>query len=786
MPKRLLLFALLAYCCCPYSAFAQLRFKKDDTWRYHLRIKDSISPADVQTIEEVMRITITGVNPDGSANAESVLESAVINKPYMGCNSKDPATYTSGMGPMTAMLLLYQPLAFQIFPDDSIGHPTNADLLADKMAASLGLPDETRTILASNWKAMSLQLQYLFPAVPEKFRAGYEWKTPHGQYRVGSRLKEVIAIVGKSEDKGEVTYLLYQNAGNVMALKSRKGTVTTQVTKLGPDAEGPPADTAYYHTLIRMSRSSSYLRINKEPDSARVVQFLAINEPLYGNRPTFKVAKLDVFGFGSAFMSEQYDKALKATPAYLLPSYSSHLINKLILGLPEHVDSGMVMVKIMTGSPATFNYWLDNFFGPALQQREQDTVAALKAFRERGLPEDRIAEIMNNDRKTEAFQQGILGRLILEKDSLIQVSVRPMFLWNKAMHTTDTAILKNVADAFQHMSAEEMTWGKAARYELLTLAPLRKAGMDATADALLDETVAGLNANLNDTTFWSRHPDLKNKKYANKYLLAHACFLQYQRALPRDKKAALNYLALAAGNAPKSNAEKVFESRTDKNMLQSEDSYGSRFAQELEALGKPEEAMKILSRQLLVQPEMLDSAKAYFEAHFSGKSFPQYFREVLLKEWEAAPDFSVTGMNNQSIRLSDYKGKWLLLDFWGTWCSPCREELPHLDKLAAEMNAGQHPGKALLAISCGESLETARNFVTAKQYVFAAAHSDGKVEKSYKISGYPTKVLVSPEGKMLALQFGADYTAIFQAYSTVYYKQDQEPLPTMNTNNKKD
>lgn len=758
MRKRLLLFALLASCCRPYSTFAQLRFKKDDTWRYHLRIKDSISPANVQTIEEVMRINITGINPDGSANAESVLESAVIVKPYVGCNSKDPASYTSEMGPMTTLLLLYQPLAFRIFPNDSIGHPTNAAALADKMQASLGLSEETKSILASNWKAMSTHLQYLFPAVPEKFRAGYEWRTPHGQYRVGFRLKEVIAIIGDSDNKGEVTYSLFHHSGNVMVLKSEKGTVTTEVIRLGPDAEGPPADTAYYHTLVRMSRASSYLRIGNEPDSARVVQFLAINEPLYGNRPTFKVAKLGVFGFGSVFMSEQYDKALKEVPAYLLPSYSPHLINKLILSRPVNVDSAMVAVKVMAGSPATLNYWLDYFFAPELQQEEQDT----------------------------AGQQGILGRLILEKDSLIQVSVKPMFLWNKAMHTTDTAILKDVANAFQEVSAEEMTWGKAARYELLTVDRLRKAGMDATADALLNKTVTDLNANLNDTTFWSRNPDLKNKKYANKYLLAHAYFLQYQRALPRDKKAALNYLALAAGNAPKSNAEKVFESRADKALLQSEDSYGSRFAQELEALGKPEEAMKVLSRQLLVQPEMLDNAKAYFETHFSGKSFPQYFREVLLNEWEPAPDFSVTGMNNQTIRLSDYKGKWLLLDFWGTWCSPCREELPHLDKLAAEMKGGQHPGNALLAISCGESLETARNFVRAKQYGFAAAHSDGDVEKLYKITGYPTKVLVSPAGKMLALQFGADYTAILQAYSTLYYEQHQESSPTMNANNKKD
>ncbi|SEV99562.1 TlpA family protein disulfide reductase [Chitinophaga arvensicola] len=786
MHKRLLLLALIIICCSPYKTFAQLKFKKDDTWRYHLEVKDSTSTTDVQITDKVMRITITAVNPDGSADAVSILESAKVKRTGIFLNSKDPATYTPDLGSMSCMLLLHHPLAFRIFPNDSIGNPTNAAAIADTVAASLGLQEDMKSLLITNWNALAVELKYLFPAVPEKFKAGYMWRTSHGQYRVGMRQKEVIAIVGRSDDKGEVTYFLYHESGNVMMLKSEKGTRIGFVNVLAPEEEGPAADTAYYHTLVRMSRTSSYLRINKEPDSARVMSFLAENMPRYGDRAAFELARLDVYGFGSEFMSLQYQKALKEVPANLLPPYSSHLINKLQLGVLDNVDSMVAVAKIMTGSPMTLNYWLDDIFAPQLQDIVIDTAATLKLLKQQGVSDAVLEEMLADSRKEPDNNLELLRRLMLEKDSLIQASVRPMFLWTKALHTTDTAILKKIAAAFQQVSTEEMTWGKAARYELLTVGILRKAGMNASADSLLAKTVSDLDANLNDTTFWGVHPELKKRKLANKYLLAHAWFLQYQRTLPHDKKAALHYLALAAGSSPKTNAEKVFESRTDQHMLQAKETYSGRLAQELEALGQPEEAMKVLSKQLLVQPEMLDSTKAYFEAHFPGKSFPRYFREVLLNGWEQAPDFTVTGMNKETIRLADYKGKWLLMDFWGTWCSPCRADLPHLNKLAVEMNAGQHPGNAILAVSCLEPLETARDFVADNKYVFATAHSDGEIEKSYKIRGYPTKVLVSPEGKMLALQFGADYSAILQAYTAMYFRQAPEQMPSVKANNKKD
>ncbi|MDR6570248.1 TlpA family protein disulfide reductase [Chitinophaga ginsengisegetis] len=801
MPKYLLLLVYLALACSPVATIAQLKFKKNDSWRYQLTVKDSFPPHIVQEVEKIVRVTITGNNPDGSTNAVYVLESVAVHGSGANFNSADPDTYAGEWRIMEFMQLLHQPLEFKIFPNDSISEPGNTAAVAKAAAASLGLTSEMEDALAGNWKFLQVELKFLFPTSPKQLAVNDEWKESPWKFRVVNAEKDLVEVAGTPEENnsdsvvvtGAISYTLSRNKGNVQKFRSisrqatRNGKVLTarDVNILPSPPKALPADTAWANTLVRMSGLSNSLKVNGESDSAKIAQFLAVTTPKYGNRLAFKLAKLDIYGSGSEYMYEQYQHALKDLPSAALAGSSSHLFNKLQNTYYQNPDSAMVLLKLLSADRGSLDSWLDQSFAQYLPQHDFDTTEARQEFRSRGVSEARIAEIFEESRKAPAGAQLLMTRMMAEKDSILQVSLRPMSLWNKAMYTTDTAILKSIAADFGQISPAEMTLGKAARYELLVQDILRKANMPAAADALLDKALTDLKNNQADTAFWTAHPELQNKKAANKNILSHAYYLKYEHTKASDKKTALNYLALAAGIAPKSNAEKAHESFYDRHFLHSEENYSAHFAKELEALGKPEEAMRVLSKQLTAQPDMLDSTRAFFNAHFPGKSFNAYFRDVLLKEWEDAPDFTLKGMNNENIRLADYRGKWLLLDFWGTWCAPCRKDLPHLNQLAEEINAGKYPGNAILAVSCREPIETTRSFITANKYIFPAAHADDKIEKSYKIKGYPTKVLVSPDGKMLDLQFGADYASILQAYSNAYFTQEKEQPSTIRIDNKK-
>jgi thiol-disulfide isomerase/thioredoxin len=799
MPRFLLLPVLIALCGSTLKVTAQSTFRQHDSWLYRLEMNDRFLPDEQQYVEKVYRITITRVNKDGTADAEAVLQSTLVKSKNNNYNTADPSTYQVDVM-MTDMLLLYQPLAFKIFPNDSIGEPVNAAALAAVTGTSLDLNLDSRAALTTMWKILPYNMAGMFAPFPAKVVVDYQWTAGPRTYRVAAVEKDEINITGTQEADGAnmsttFSYTLSRSKRQVRAFKYDHHTpagaavVRNMITgTLLPAAtQVPVADTAFFNALVRLSYFSKALDEKGEPDSARVAAFLALNLPRYGNNLMFKKALLSINRGMSPYIREVYGDALNNLPSYALAGDGSALFNKLQRTSSLDGDSAITLIKLLSVDKKSLNDWLDQSFSQHLLPSSFDTAGARKQFTEAGLSEKAIQEIFEEARKGPANAQLIINKLAMDPDSIIQASVKPMALWNKAMHTTDTAILKSIATQFNHNSAAEMTLGKAGRYQLLVYDILRKANLQKDAAALLDKTVEDLKNNQADTAFWTAHPELKEKKFANRNILSHAYHLKYEQTLPKDKKAALNYLALAAANAPGNNGEKAYESFYDRSFLQSKEDYTPEFAEALAALGKPEDAMKVLSKQLMSNPEMLDAAKTMFEKSFPDKSFPDYFRNVLLKEWESAPDFTLTGLNNESFRLADYKGKWLLLDFWGTWCGPCRRDLPHLNQLAEEMKAGKHPGNALLAISCQEPLETTREFVATNKYVFPAAHSDSKVEKLYKVRGYPTKVLVSPDGKMLDLQFGTDYAAILKMYSSIYAQQDKvQPLKIKVDNKKKD
>ncbi|PSL48780.1 thiol-disulfide isomerase/thioredoxin [Chitinophaga niastensis] len=697
------------------SVSAQTKFRKNETRLYQLTTTSNALDVN-RFIEKIYRVTIGDTDKKGNTSAMCMLQSVrekASGKYPVNYFSGDIATYKlNGAAILDGMALLYLPMNITIYANDSISDPQNLDVLTSKIIKDWALETENSQRLPQNLRnTVPAELRLLFRSSPLK-QEGAEQK----------------------------------------------------VTLLPADAPIPKADTALFSALVRMGWPSNYLKVNGEQDSARVVDFLALNDPKYSSDPLYSVAKLDVYQRSrKPSMFGLYSAALQKIPSAYIADNMAHLFNKLGDTFRHNPDSAMVLIRMLMSNPNLLESWMNNFFAQSLQKDPADA--------------------MQNERKSAVK---VLQLMMQDKDLDLLLKLRPMYLWNTAMETTDTAILKNIAAQFNQVNVDEIVLGKAARYELLVYELLEKANLHKEANALLDKAIVDLKMNQADTAYWNGKPKyFKDKKLANKYILSHAYYLRYKQTLLTDKKAALGYLSQAAANAPKNNEEKVYESYYDRSALEGEESYQSVFARELNAMGKPEEAMKVLSKQLSAQPETLETVKTYFTEHFPGKSFAAYFREVLMEEWETAPNFVLTGLKNEQIRLSDYKGKWLLIDFWGTWCVPCREDFPAMNQLAAEINAGTHPNTALLAISCAESLKVAQEFMTQHQYIVPGAHSDGVVEKLYKVRGYPTKVLVSPQGKMLDLQFGSNYAAILQAFNTVYFKKDQQQQPITNINNEK-
>jgi len=116
-------------------------------------------------------------------------------------------------------------------------------------------------------------------------------------------------------------------------------------------------------------------------------------------------------------------------------------------------------------------------------------------------------------------------------------------------------------------------------------------------------------------------------------------------------------------------------------------------------------------------------------------------------------DLQLKDFNGQTHRLSEYigKGKWVLIDFWASWCGPCREELPDLVKIYEAYHAD---GFDVVGISLDDDVQAwqkaAKKMKLSWHHLSDLKGWDSKAVEAYKGFGVPTNLLVNPKGKIVA------------------------------------
>ncbi len=117
-----------------------------------------------------------------------------------------------------------------------------------------------------------------------------------------------------------------------------------------------------------------------------------------------------------------------------------------------------------------------------------------------------------------------------------------------------------------------------------------------------------------------------------------------------------------------------------------------------------------------------------------------------------APDFTVADLAGKAVKLSSFKGRWVILNFWATWCPPCRVEMPSMEALWKDF---KNTGLAMLAVSTGEDAATVNNFVKSNPYSFSIlVDQDNVAGELYQIASIPTTYLIDPNGVVVAGKIG--------------------------------
>lgn len=124
-----------------------------------------------------------------------------------------------------------------------------------------------------------------------------------------------------------------------------------------------------------------------------------------------------------------------------------------------------------------------------------------------------------------------------------------------------------------------------------------------------------------------------------------------------------------------------------------------------------------------------------------------------------APEFSLTTIDGKTLALSDYRGKIILLDFWATWCTPCRDEIPRFVRLQDKYGAA---GFQIIGISMDDSAEPVRQFHRDFHINYPIALGGARLGELYGgVFGLPIAFLIDRQGRILSKHVGATDPVIF-------------------------
>ena len=116
-----------------------------------------------------------------------------------------------------------------------------------------------------------------------------------------------------------------------------------------------------------------------------------------------------------------------------------------------------------------------------------------------------------------------------------------------------------------------------------------------------------------------------------------------------------------------------------------------------------------------------------------------------------APDFKLASLSGEEVRLSDFKGKPVVLNFWASWCGPCREESPLLGSAAKKYDEDVQ----FLGVAVNDSEDKVSTFSRRSGMDYLIGLDDGSIASAYKVNGIPATFFIDGDGRVVDTWIGA-------------------------------
>lgn len=134
-------------------------------------------------------------------------------------------------------------------------------------------------------------------------------------------------------------------------------------------------------------------------------------------------------------------------------------------------------------------------------------------------------------------------------------------------------------------------------------------------------------------------------------------------------------------------------------------------------------------------------------------------------ETQIASDFTVFDVDGNQVKLSDYFGEPIVINFWATWCGPCKSELPAFENLSKKYEGQVEFLMVNLTDGYSETIDGVKAFIKENEYTFPVYFdSDGIASSVYNISSIPETVFINESGEIVKTQIGAMSESVLESY----------------------
>jgi thiol-disulfide isomerase/thioredoxin len=363
------------------------------------------------------------------------------------------------------------------------------------------------------------------------------------------------------------------------------------------------------------------------------------------------------------------------------------------------------------------------------------------------------------------YGQIYLEKLLLKGNEKINNIITPIYLWGKSMDAQNENDLKGILEDLNGIIKDSTNYeSKTERYTLLILQDLeRKNAIDnKSKEKILRKNISNLEAYPYIVKIKSDKSEGEKRAW-HRYLLAYSYNYLYT-INPNTEE----YLKKASDYSPDQNdllnRNAFFYDAALLTGNPREFGFKAKYQKYLAENNRDSEALDLLRDIAFGNPSDLNikSLREYYEKLKYELPFSDYWTAYIHKMGKPVPKLKIK-YENEELDLTKKPKNWIYIDVWGTWCSPCRKELPELQSLFKTNSDSKNSKLKIYTFSFGSQNLLA--FMNDNKYTFPVSEIDKQTNDLFEVSGYPTKILISPEGNFIKIPFGVDWKTYIKNYT---------------------